>query len=201
MRDAVVRASPWAGVFAPVVVLGAILLATLASPTFVWAGDALSNLGGATDPAATAMTRALFNGGLFAGGIVGLLFGPALLRATRNRVETLGAGGFGLTLVAMALIGLVPQDQPGHLAVAAAFYLLLTLSLLTYGLGNVVAGRRARGLATLVGGLVTVGAWVVWAATGPVARPGLALPEIVGAAIFGAWAVATGVDVRRRLPG
>ena len=193
------RASVAAGILAPVLTLGAILAATLLSPSFSWTANALSNLGGRDAAVATPTTRLLFNNGLILGGLVGLGFGPALLAARRNAVELAGIGLFGLTVVAMALIGVFPQHRDPHFAVAVSFYVLLSLALWTYGAGAVLAGVRRRGLLTVGAGVTNLAAWVVWGLTGPFLRPGLALPEIVGATLFGAWAVATTLDVWRRL--
>jgi hypothetical membrane protein len=57
------------GVAFPVVSLGAILLATLVSPTFTWTGSALSDLGAFGAP-----TALLFNGGLVLAGLVAFPF-------------------------------------------------------------------------------------------------------------------------------
>jgi len=198
-RERLRRASVVAGGLAPVLTLGAILAATLLSPSFSWTANALSNLGGREAAVATPTTRLLFNDGLILGGLVGLGFGPALLAARRNVVELAGVGLFGLTLVAMALIGVFPQHRDPHFAVAVAFYVLLTLAFWTYGTGNGLAGARRRGVLTVGAGFANLTAWVVWGLTGPFLRPGLALPELVGATLFGVWAVATSLDVRRRL--
>jgi hypothetical membrane protein len=197
--DRLRRASVAAGALAPVLTLGAIFAATLLSPSFSWTAKALSNLGGPDAAVATPTTRLLFNNGLLLGGLVGLGFGPTLLAARRNAVELAGVALFGLTVVAMALIGVFPQHRDPHFAVAVAFYVLLSLACWTYGAGNALAGARRRGLLTAGAGVANLAAWVVWGLTGPFVRPGLALPEIVGATVFGGWAVATSVDVRRRL--
>jgi hypothetical membrane protein len=194
-------ASTWAGVGAPAITVVGILVATLLSPDFGWTANALSDLGSVAPDAtaATATTRLLFNGGLLAGGIVGLGFGPALLVAYRNLVELLGVGLAGLTLVTMGLIGVFPLPTEEHLLVAVPFFVLLSVALTVYGAGNVVAGARRRGLATIGFAGLSTGAWTVWALTGPFFRPGLALPEAVGAGLLGVWAVWTVRDVQTRV--
>ena len=141
----------------------------------------------------------MFNGGLIAGGFVGLGFGYALVGAARNRIELVGVALFGLDLVALVLIGVFPQGTDPHVPVAIAFYVLLSIALWTYGAGNVVAGDRTRGVATILAGALNGGTWVVWIVTGDLLRPGLALPETVGAALFAGWAIGTSLDVRARL--
>jgi hypothetical membrane protein len=199
MTDTVERASVWAGLIAPVLSFVGVLLATLVSPSFAWTGNALSDLGGPTGPVATDLTRLLFNGGLIAGGLVALGLGYALFLAARNLVELAGIGLFGLTSLSMALIGVFPLPQDTHFLVAVSFYVLLSLALWVYGAGNLLAGDRTRGVATVGLGVLNSGAWAVWAATGEFSRPGLALPEVVGAAALAGWTVATALWVRRRL--
>jgi hypothetical membrane protein len=183
--------SAGSGVGAALVPTGAILLATVLSPTFSWTGDALSNLGGAGDPAATATTMLLFNGGLVVGGLLGVGFVYVLFVRAAHVAERIGAVAFGLSMVALALVGVFPQEQPAHFPAAVSFYLLLSVALWLYGTGNLFVGERERGLATMLLGVVNVAAWVGWGLTGPVLRPGLALPEIVGALVLAGWAVVT----------
>jgi hypothetical membrane protein len=49
-------------------------------------------------------------------------------------------------------------------------------------------------------GAVNVLAWAVWAATGPVRRPGLAIPEVVGALVLAAWVLSTAIRLSRWEP-
>lgn len=194
METTAERASAWAGVASPAVALGTMLLATLLSPEFAWTGNALSNLGGAggpENPASTTLTRLLFNGGLILGGLFGLAFGYVLLRRARNLVERLGVLAFGASITAMGLVGVFPQDTDPHFPVAVAFYLLLSVALWVYGLGNLLAGERRRGALTVVLGFLNIGAWVAWGLGGDVTRPGLAIPEIAGALILAGWALWT----------
>jgi hypothetical membrane protein len=109
-------ASIWAGVGAATITLFGVFFATLVSPDFWWTTHALSDLGSLASDSTTATptTRLLFNGGLIAGGVVGLGFDPALLVARRNVVELLGVGAAGLTLVAMGLIGVFPLPRDLH---------------------------------------------------------------------------------------
>ncbi|WP_254544284.1 DUF998 domain-containing protein [Halomarina pelagica] len=181
-----------AGVLAPVVALGAIALAALRSPTFTWAGSALSDLG-----APGTRTAWLFNGGLALGGALALPFAWRLWRAARNRAERAGAVLLALDAVALALVGVFPIGTALHAPAAVSFFLLLSLALWTYSAGNLLAGERRRGAATVALGVVTLGAWVVWAAALRDLAPGLALPEAVGAVALGAWTATTAVRLWR----
>jgi hypothetical membrane protein len=182
-----------AGVAAPAVAVGSILLATLVSPTFTWTGSALSDLGAPGAP-----TAALFNGGLVLGGALALPFAVRLVGAARNRLEVAGGGLFGLAALALAGVGAFPLDTPQHAPVAIAFFLLLSLSLWTYGAGNAVAGDRRLGAVTALLGLLNLAAWVVYAALFD--GLGLALPEAVGTAVLAAWSVGTAGRLRGEAP-
>ncbi|WP_336003254.1 DUF998 domain-containing protein [Halorientalis halophila] len=198
MTDTVDRLSVWAGLVAPVLSMCGVLFATVASPRFAWTEHALSELGAASGPVATELTRLTFNGGLIGGGLVSLGFGYALLRAARNRVELTGIGLFGLTAASMVLIGVFPTPRPVHFVVAVAFFVALSLAMWTYGAGNLLAGDRTRGGATIGLGGLNAAVWTVWGLTGEFVRPGIALPEIVGAAALAAWLVGTAIFVRAR---
>ncbi|MFC7134480.1 MULTISPECIES: DUF998 domain-containing protein [Salinibaculum] len=185
-RDTVVRSS---GGVAVGVTMAAILLATLLSPAFRWTGNALSNLGVTQSAAGTSLTVLLFNGGLVLGGAVGLVFSVVLARS----LPTFGGRAvgvlFGLAMLAMAAIGVFPQDRPLHFPVAVGFYLLLSLALWADGVVSLRRGWRRRAVAGLALGTVNVFGWVAWGLTGSLRRPGLALPEIVGALALSVWAV------------
>lgn len=184
-----------AGLIAPAIAAVTILAATLVDPGFVWADDALSNLGEL--PAGESITLsflaespefALFNGGLILTGIVGLAFAWRLWADAENWFLRIGALQFAGALIALALVGVYYIPREPHGAVAIAHYLLGIVFLWTHGTGSVLAGRVRWGLVTIWLGIVHLVAWLVWAAllTGPI--PGLAIPETVGAAIFGGWA-------------
>lgn len=182
-----------AGVAAPAVAVGAILLATALSPTFTWTGSALSYLGAPGAP-----TAALFNGGLVLGGALALPFAVRLVGAARNRLETAGAAVFGLAALALAGVGVFPLGTALHGPVAVAFFLLLSLSLWTYGAGNARAGDRRLGAVTASLGLLNLAAWVVYAALFD--GVGLALPEAVGTGVLAAWSIGTAARLRRAAP-
>lgn len=180
------RASAVAGIAATVIALGGIVGATIASPTFRWAGNALSDLGQPGDPAATPTTTLLFDGGLVLGGVVGLLFARTLWMK-EHALERVAAVPFAVALVGMAGVGVFPYSQPLHVPAALTLYLGSMVAMALYTVGNALAGETARAAVTV--GLVAahVGVWWWWIAGGEVTRGGLAIPETIGAAIFGAW--------------
>lgn len=179
----------WTGPAASAVALGGIGLAALASPSFAPAGNALSNLGVATTDAGTPLTALLFNGALVGGGLPGAGFAWWRWQGASGPGGRLVAVLLSLAVVAMAGVGLFPQDTLLHLPAAVALYLLVSLLLWTDGWVSVRRGERQRGgVAALLGAANAVG-WAAWVATGPVQRPGVAIPESVGAVVFAAWVV------------
>lgn len=182
------------GLVAPTIAAVTILAATFVDPAFSWTEDALSNLGelpmgeSITLPfLASAPEFALFNGGLLLTGIVGLPFALRLWTDADHVLQRVGALQFAGALIALALVGVFHIPREPHGTVAIAHYLLGIVFLWTHGTGSVLVGRTRWGLVTIWLGSVHLLAWLVWAAalTGPI--PGLAIPETVGAAIFGGW--------------
>lgn len=191
------RATAWAGVAVPVWTLGTILLATLLSPSFSWTVNALSNLGAQTD-VSTPLTIIVFNGGLITGGVAGVAFAVALWLGSGHVLERIGAVVYAVAVLAMAGVGVFPQDRALHFPMAAGFYLLFTVAFWAYGAGNVLVGERTRGWVTVLLGVAHLAMWVGWVQVVGLAGGGLAIPEIVGALLFGGWTVAA---ARRHLAG
>jgi hypothetical membrane protein len=162
---------------APVVTLGAILLATAVSDSFTWTDSALSDLG------VTTGTALLFNGGLVVGGLLALPYAYALWIAARSVFGRLTAIAFALAATAMGLVGVFVSGHPLHLPVALSFYLLVTVTLVFDGLARRAAWEGR--LAALLGVAHFVG-WVLWVA-GSRFGTGLAVPETVGALVFALW--------------
>lgn len=179
------------GALAPVVTLGAILAAALLSPSFSWAGSALSDLG-----RAGALTAPIFNGGLVLGAVLALPYVARVALAADRLLTRLGTAAFGLAALSMGLVGVFPTGTAFHVPAALSLYLFVTYGLFLYGSGRIRAGavthgpEQARettlGLAAIWLGVGHVTSWVAWGA-GLRVGPGLAIPETVGAVIFVAW--------------
>lgn len=191
MTRLIERLGTASGLLAPLVTLGAIAIATTLSPTFTWVGSALSDLGAPRAP-----TAWLFNGGLIVGSIIALPFGVLVFQNAHDRIEQAGAVLFGVTAVLLAAIGVFPTGTPQHLPAAVSFYVLLSVSLGTYGIGNMIAGKRRLGALTVCLGFLNIATWVVWAIAFQTIIPGLALPESIGAVILGAWVLGTTIRIR-----
>ena len=176
---------PLTGAFAAVVTIGCTLLATLVSPSFAWQENALSNLGVTATDAGTTVTVVLFNGGLILGGVLGLVFTWLLYRTATGHLSRFVAVSLSLTLVLMALVGVFPQGTAPHFPVASGFYLMITISLWVDALAWRSAGNGTWAIRSGLAGTTNILMWLVWVAAG--APWGLAMPEIIGAVIFGTW--------------
>lgn len=172
-----------AGVVAPVVALVAVALAVTASSTFSWASSALSDLGRPGTATAT-----LFNAGLVAGGLLGLPFAVRLVRS--RRVHPAPGVLFGLTSLVLALIGTFPIGHRFHYPVSAAFFVLVTVTLVAAGLLHWRSGGRVRGVIEVALGATNLLAWVAWWALLRDAV-GIAAPETVGALVLAGWTAGT----------
>lgn len=192
------RTGSVAGVLAVVVAAAAIAGSALASPAFTVTGNALSDLGQPGNPAATPLTTLLFDGGLVVAGLVGLPFTVVLRRGRRHPLERFAAVPFAAALLGMAGVGLFPAGKPLHVPAALTLYLGSMAAMALDGIGGALAGVPRRAAATLALVTVHVAGWSWWAAGGAVGRPGLAIPELLGAGSFGWWVLWT---ARRRLAG
>jgi len=189
--DGLSRASRIAGVVAVLVAAVGIAGAMLASPAFAVTGNALSDLGQPGNRAATPVTTLLFDGGLVLAGVVGLPFGATLWRERTHSLEGIAAAPFTVALLGMVGVGLFPAGRPLHVPAALTLYLASMVAMTVHGVGTALAGRRRRGALSLSLAGVHVAGWWWWAASGPVLRPGLAFPELLGAGVFAIWVLQT----------
>ncbi|MFC6755617.1 DUF998 domain-containing protein [Halomicroarcula sp. GCM10025894] len=165
--------------------------AILASPAFTIAGNALSDLGQPGNPVATPVTTLLFDGGLVLAGVVGLPFAVVLWRRSETRLGQAAVVPFTIALLGMVGVGLFPAGRALHVPAALTLYLASMVAMGLDGIGDVLSGQRRRGAGTCSLVAVHVAGWWWWAASGPVLRPGLVIPELLGAGIFAAWVLLT----------
>ncbi|MFW6018099.1 MAG: DUF998 domain-containing protein [Halapricum sp.] len=193
--QSLLRIGRWAGVGSVVVVFASIVSAIALSPSFALEANALSDLGSRTHPAGTLATALAFNGGLIVGGALGLGFAAVLARTADRSLVRLGAALFGVTSTLLAAIGAFPQGHPLHFPVASGFYALFSVSVLVFGAGKLTPGRWDSALVSVGAGIGNLAVWIVWIGLGALDRPGLAIPEIVGALFVVLWVL----DHARRL--
>lgn len=188
--DVIDRVGPTCGVVAALGTVACILAATAVAPSFSWTGSALSDLG-----TSGGVAEVLFNGGLIAGGLVGLPFGWWRLRRAATRVGVATGGVFVATTLAMAGIGAFPSGTALHAPLSFGFYLLATCTIALDGSARAVTAEPAAIRRGLVWHWVALGhvtmwlVWVLWYAL--VGSLGLAVPESLGAAALAAWVVST----------
>lgn len=175
------RVPAYLGFAAVAASFGGVVLAMFAAPWFSIFFYALSDLG-----ARGAVTAPLFNGALLVGGALGVGFVAALLSGIDNPIRAAGALFAGLAMGFMALVGVFPLPHPLHGVVAIPFFVCLTLALFLWSGGDYAAGRVLRGLTLVLAAVLHVVAWAWWILY-PWFPPGIAIPELVGAAGFALW--------------
>lgn len=201
------RTLAYFGLLAPAVALSMMLLATFIDPLFSWQSRSLSSIGEATGRSLFALGTAdqlafvLFNGGLLFGGLVGLPYIARLWSETVNGIEKAGVVAFALSLLFMTGIGYAYLDGPAnalHFPFAAGFFLVLTIALLVFGTGFALDRSTTAGVATMWLGIVHLLVWVFWVLLEAMVWTGdgdtwtyFAVPEAVGAVLFGGWVIWT----------
>lgn len=186
------RLSAVAGVAAVALSLGATLGAPATAPWFSWSTNALSDLG-TTD----GTRRLLFNYGLIAAGTVGLGFLPAVAASASNRVGRAATVPVAAALLGVVGVGAFPAGTPLHLPAALAAYLGFMAAPVVYGVGDLLAGNRLTGLASVLNGAVHLAVWFPFSFVYLGVAFGLAVPELAGAALFDAWVLGVAARVWR----
>lgn len=185
--DGVAPLLPYIALAGVLISLGTILLATVISPSFRWQTHALSNLGVTSTDPGTPETVLLFNGGLVAGGLVGATFCAFGYRQFERRWNRRVAAIAGTALLLMGLIGVFPQDTSPHFPIAITFFLLVSVTMWVDGLVNLRTGNRRVGGLLFAGGTANFLAWIGWITLKSNPLDGVAIPEMFGALLFGAW--------------
>jgi hypothetical membrane protein len=193
------------GYVAPVLSVGFVFLSTLVDPEFSWQSRSLSSIGEATGTSVFALGSldqlawTLFNSGLFLAGFLGFPFLVVLWMEAEQRIDRIGIVTMALTLVGSMGVGVSYLDGPYafiHFPMAALFFFGLTFTLWIYSTGLV----KRTGADTGLGGIWLANAhatiWVLWMVLEALVFTGdgdtwtwFAVPEFVGAVIFGSWVV------------
>ena len=176
------RALTWTGFAGILAAFFAIFATAAAAPWFSWTDHALSHLG---DPDRWSLFW-LYNWGLAVAGILGSLFVARAALAFRTTLHRLASVVLAATMVDLTAIGLFPVGHPLHGPVSVAFFVGLTYGLFLYGSGDVLAGRRHRGLVFVWLAIAHVTGWAVWQF---VPWDGVAVPELGGAVVLAVWTI------------
>ncbi|MFA9501488.1 DUF998 domain-containing protein [Natrinema sp. H-ect1] len=199
------RIATYCGIAAPVVTLGAILLATFVAPpeTFTWRTRALSDMGRYGAP-----TFPLFNGGLIVGGLIGFPFAWRLWTASRNRLERAGIVLLAVTVLGQIGVGIfflehtaVYLDRSFHAVAALSVFGVAPFAGWVYGAGAALAGDRRLAVPSILIGLVHPLAWAVWIGSldgGADTDTWFAVPEFIAAVAFGGWVLLLAVTIASR---
>lgn len=169
---------PWiAGTVAPIVTFTGIAIAIWLDPTFSVTHDALSDLG------VRSRSRYAFNGAMILGGALGVVYASGLYRESTRFPERIVGVSFGLACAALAGIGIFVIGHPLHSPAAVAFFTLFGAAMLIDGIER---RETTTGLVTLVLLGLLILNFIAWG-IGLWPGPGLALPELAGAALVPLW--------------
>lgn len=178
-----------AGLAAPPVAVGGVLLAALLAPDFGWWAGTLSHVGEATDDAGAFPLGQpevlLFNLSLVVAGLLGLAFAWLCYAGAYHPLERSGAAALFVAFLALAGTGAFPQPSPYHTPALIVQVVATTTALWIYGAGAFNAGRTRFGLGSLALGLVLLAVWLAWNLV--LAAPGTAGPVFVGVVVLSAW--------------
>jgi hypothetical membrane protein len=176
------------GIAAVATGFSAVLLSAASSPWFSWAENALSDLG-------VGGSGLIFNGGLAASGLLLIPFLLGLLRLS-GECWAWRAGSYIFLAGAISLVGVgIFNEGYGrvHFYFSLGFFILMPLSLITFGLSLWGRGIRCPGLFTLLVGLVTPIVWIMpWR--------GAAIPESLSSSATALWIIAMGLRMLRGRP-
>ena len=198
------KISGFCGVLTPVVAFTCISLSIASAPEFSWVDNALSDLG-----VMHGFTAAVFNYGLIVSGILGSIFATNLVRLLRFDVfshdarllypDNRGLGGvliFSLACLALVAIGVFPENVKYlHFFASVAFFVLLIVALLRFGIAFLQVRRKPWAVFTLLLGVVAAAPWVLLFVVRYVS--GVAVPELISAVAGGLWAVVFSYKILR----
>jgi len=137
------------GIVFPGALLGAVIAAAFASPTYGWPAEPFSAIGRTSDPAAW-----LLNGGLVASGLLGLPFAWLLVR---SRHVVVGAG-YAAVALGFAAAGIFRAPTAAHeLAAGIALFGVWLVPWILAALDWRAGDRRAAGIGTGAGALAVAG--------------------------------------------
>lgn len=166
------------GIIFPGALLGTVVAAAFASPTYRWPADPFSAIGQASDPAAL-----LLNGGFVASGLLGVPFAWLL---ARGRHTVVGAGYAAIAL-GFAAAGVFRAPDAAHeVAAGIALFGVWLVPWLLATLDWLAGDRRAAGIGVGVGTLAVVG-WLPYDLGLAWAQPGYGAVELLVLLTLAGW--------------
>ncbi len=157
---------------------GVVTIATalIVNPWFnVWRG-ALSDMGREGLP-----TSWVFNSGFIVTSALGIGFTYCLLKTFREVYMVMASGIYLVSVAHLALIGLFPEGTAPHWALSYEFFLMMYVTIFTYGAAFLFKGLISDGLTALSLGVAGLTASVIWE------WPSVAVLELFNAGIIISW--------------
>ena len=192
----VIRSAGLIGIAASLFGLCSVLVATfLAGDTFSWSRNALSDIGVST----VSLAANVFNISFIITGVLNFIFAIGFTKA--NSKNTLFYfGGLLLILggISLSLVGVFTEASGRlHFYVSVAYFSLVSLGILAYGLAYQKAGQASKAYASVLTGLIaglvvlsgTAAERHVWLGLG------FAVPELISSVMFGAWTAWMGYNL------
>jgi len=192
------RFAGWCGLIGPILAFIAIGVAILLSPWFNWFTNALSDLGhpwmlgGSNGTPGINGAAPVFNGGLFIGGLITLVFSLWLLWHNYFERSTIGLiASIFLTIATgfLIAIGTFHEGISGiHFAVSVGFFVFVLLAGMIYGIRLILEPhRRLFGIVAFVLSIISVLVWVIYFTVPILPFSGVAIPEIISSLVAFIW--------------
>lgn len=176
--------------------LGLAILASLAlSPWFSYNNTSLSELGNTQTNGSVAF---VFDVGLGLAGLLMLAFAVLVSSRTPDHRVLVWTVPLAVTAIALAMVGVFPENTPGsvHRVVSGVLFLMISITMLTYGFLSWALGSRRVGSMALVFGLLDAFIWVTtWPWSGVVNQwsvwpwPEVAIQELLTAGMLATWLI------------
>jgi hypothetical membrane protein len=182
---AVIRIGVSCGVVASILAFTCILVAIASYPKFSWTNNALSDLG-----VISGITGPLFNFGLFATGVLGLIFGVlGLYNYLKERwIGKISSLTFAAATIALMAIGVFNENaRPTHYLASFAFFTLIPIALLAFTVSFYLIHEHKLMLFTLLISFAAGTPWILYFLFHYF--PGVAIPEFISALAAAVWAI------------
>ena len=121
----------YAGILAPIVALGSIILAILTHPWFSFSENAISDLG-----AIDVEKNYILNYGLVISGILATIYSIGLYGEQRSDLGRFGSLLFLIASLFLTMIGVFPEGTPLHFPISVSFFILMYVSILLIGIST-----------------------------------------------------------------
>jgi hypothetical membrane protein len=142
--EAIARALRYSGLLAIAAFASSVIVSATFNPWFSVFDNAFSDLGGST-----ANMPYIFNYGLIFFGLFMLLFSIYAIIISSNKVETVSGSLMIVASLYFMLIGVFPYDSNlpwAHVFAALSSFLIAYLSVIIWGVGALLAGKKRLGL-------------------------------------------------------